>query len=81
MDKLAAEGFEDDEYLGKDMQFHRIRIRPAIDKANDDSDTESYMSEDVPDLDLEEIRANWDPSQGPRQLKRLKDKAKADEPN
>ena len=81
LDKLAAEGFEDDEYLGKDMQFHRIRIRPAIDKANDDSDTESYMSEDVPDLDLEEIRANWDPSQGPRQSKRLKDKAKADEPN
>jgi hypothetical protein len=78
LDKLAAEEFEDDEYLSKDMQFHRIRLRPAIYKADDDSDTESYLSEDVPDLDLEEVRAGWDPSQGPRQSKRFKGKGKAD---
>ena len=78
LDELAEDDAEDDEYLGKDMQFHKIRIRPSLAKDEDDSDTESYMSEEEPDLNLEAIEAVWDPSQGPRKSKRLEEIANAD---
>jgi hypothetical protein len=73
VDKLAEEDEAREEYVGKDLQFHKIRIRPkeAEDDSDSDSDSESYMSEEVPDLDLDELRAGWDPSKGPRQSKRL----------
>ena len=73
VDKLAEEDEAREEYVGKDLQFHKIRIRPkeVEGEEDSDSDSESYMSEEVPDLDLDELRARWDPSQGPRKSKRL----------
>ncbi|KAJ7132418.1 hypothetical protein C8R44DRAFT_612008 [Mycena epipterygia] len=72
LDELAEDDNEPDEYLGKDMQFHRIRIRPSLANDDDNSDTESYMSDDAPELDLEEVQAEFDPEQGPRRSKRLR---------
>jgi hypothetical protein len=71
LDELAEDDAEDDEYLGKDMQFHRIRIRPtkAFDAEESDSDSEGYMSEEIPDeVDSEDER---DP-EGPPVLRRSK---------
>lgn len=72
LDELAEDDNEPDEYLGKDMQFHRIRIRPSLTNDDGDSDTESYMSDDTPELDLEEVQAEFDAEQGPRRSKRLR---------
>jgi hypothetical protein len=71
LDELAEDDAEDDEYLGKDMQFHRIRIRPtkAFDAEESESDSEGYMSEEIPDeVDSEDER---DP-EGPPVLRRSK---------
>ena len=66
---------EEDEFFeverGKDLQFHKIRIRPPEERpADDESDTESYVSEVIPDIDLDEIRKGYT-DDGPRRSKRL----------
>ena len=74
LNKLAEEGSKKDKNLGKDMQFHKIRIRPVeerpFENSEDDSDTESYVSEEIPDIDLDEIRKGYT-EDGPRRSKRL----------
>lgn len=57
LDELAKDDAKDDVYLGKDMQFHRVRINPTLAIDAEDSDDESYISEDILDLNLEEIEA------------------------
>ncbi len=65
LEELAEEGAEEDEYLGKDMQFHRISIRPKKDDdAESESDSESYISDVIPDLG-EESEEEPDPDAPP----------------
>ena len=71
LDELAEAGEEEDEYLGKDMQFHKIRIRPTFEKVGDDSDSESYFSEDEPDLEPGGMDTSAEVPAGPRRSKRL----------
>ena len=71
LDELAEEDEEEDEYLGKDMQFHKIRIRPNYAEIGDDSDSESYVSEDEPDLQPGDTDTSAEVPAGPRRSKRL----------
>jgi hypothetical protein len=76
LEELAEEGADEDEYLGKDMQFHRISIRPKKDGDEEsESDSESYMSDVIPDLE-DESEDEPDPDAPPvlRRSKRVQDK-------
>lgn len=75
LDELAEEDEEKDEYHGKDMQFHRITVRPKIPNVEEDSDDESYMSDEIPDLQPWEIGPEIEEFAGPRRSKRLIEEA------
>src|SRR5258708_32852400 len=45
LDDLVAEGDEPDEYYGKDMQFHRVNLRPDWQEMDPDELSEEYISE------------------------------------
>jgi hypothetical protein len=70
LEELAKDDAKDDEYLRKDMQFHRIRIRPVEERDEEGSDTESHLSDETPDLDLDELENRGDVETGPRRSKR-----------
>jgi hypothetical protein len=57
LDIMAEDDSDEDEYLGKDMQFHKIRIkRRDLDEESEvDSDSESYMSDEIPDEVEDEV--------------------------
>ncbi len=71
--EMVEEDDEEDEYLGKDMQFHKIRIVPQK-YTNDDSEDESdgYMSDIIPDV-LDEVEEEPEPD-APPVLRRSKRK-------
>ncbi|KAJ7111664.1 hypothetical protein C8R43DRAFT_1139061 [Mycena crocata] len=74
LDELAEDDVEPDEYLGKDMQFHKIRIKPGLDKLVDDeedSDSESYMSDEVLEADPNALEGPTEEDAGPRRSRRL----------
>ena len=76
LEALAKDKAKDDKLLGKDFQFHKISIKRTNDGLSadsvedDDSDTESYVSEEIPDIDLDEIRKSHT-EDGPRRSKRI----------
>jgi hypothetical protein len=53
LDDLVAEGDEPDEYYGKDMQFHRVNLRPDWQEMDPDELSEEYISEDEVDYAME----------------------------
>jgi hypothetical protein len=54
LDDLVAEGDKPDEYYGKDMQFHRVNLRPDWQELDPDELSEEYISdEDEPDYAME----------------------------
>lgn len=77
LEELAREDDDKEKTGSKDLQFHKIRVKSkeelAIADAQDDdkSDTESYISDGDPDLDLDEIRRDHT-NDGPRRSKRSK---------
>jgi hypothetical protein len=77
LEELAKEDKDEEKTESKDLQFHKIRVKPVeelaiADAQNDDeSDTESYVSNEEPDIDLDEIRKDHR-NDGPRCSKRVK---------
>ena len=53
LEDLAAAEDDEDEYLGKDMQFHKIRLRPDWQDANPDDLSDEYVSEEEIDEVIE----------------------------
>ena len=49
LEALAAEDDVQDEYLGKDMQFHKIRLNLDWKKVEEEYLSEEYESENEPD--------------------------------
>jgi hypothetical protein len=74
---IAKEEGEKDKTGSKDLQFYKIRIKPTdelatADAQNDDeSDAESYVSDEESNIDLDEICKNHT-ADGPRRSKRVK---------
>jgi Integrase zinc binding domain len=75
LEEMAEDDSEPDEYLGKDMQFHKIRIRPTVATTgdeSDDSDADSYMSEDVEEIDPKDFEPEEEVDTRPRRSKRAR---------
>jgi hypothetical protein len=71
---LAEADDDKDEYLGKDMQFHRINLRPDWNDIDPDELSDEYVEEEIPEEDLEEGEVVYD-AENPRRSRRSRDKA------
>jgi hypothetical protein len=77
LEKLAKEDEDKEKTESKVLQFHKIRVKPVEELAiadaqnNDEPDAESYVSDEEPDIDLDEIRKDHR-NDGPRHSKRVK---------
>src|ERR1700760_2431521 len=69
LEDLAAAEDEKDEYLGKDMQFHRINLRPDFNDVDPDELSDEYIEEEEAedDVDIEDIVYD---AENPRRSKR-----------
>ncbi len=70
LEDLAAAEDEEDEYLGKDMQFHRIRLRPDWNDVDPDELSDEYVEDEEPEeeMDIEDVVYDED---NPRRSRRL----------
>ena len=65
LEELAAADEGVDEYQGKDMQFHRVRLNPDWEDADPAELSDEYEEEFIPDENLEP-----EPGYGPENLRR-----------
>ena len=74
LDELADAGDEEDEYLGKDMQFHKIRLNPDWEDVPADELSEEYESDEELEVMEEEEIPVYD-EENPRRGKRVRKQA------
>ena len=75
LDELAEEDEDEDEYLGKDMQFHRIRLNPDWKQVPADELSDEYESDLEPEDETYEPDPVYD-GDNPRRSKRARVPAK-----
>ncbi len=70
LEDLAAAEDEKDEYLGKDMQFHRVKLRPDWIDVDPDELSDEYIEddEDIQEIELEDEVYD---EENPRRSKRV----------
>ena len=71
LEELAYSEDDEDEYLGKDMQFHRIKLNPDWEDIPQDELSEEYEDEFEPDV-LEDVEIPVYDEGNPRRSKRSK---------
>ena len=51
LDELANSEDNPDEYLGKDIQFHKVRLNPEWEQTHPDNLSDEYKSDEAPEDD------------------------------
>ena len=75
LEELATSTTPLDDYVGKDLQFHKVNVKSREELENEEtSDSESESEEDEPelDLDLDELRKDISYEDEPRRSKRTR---------
>ncbi len=70
LEDLAAAEDEKDEYLGKDMQFHRVKLRPDWVDIDPDELSDEYIEDDEEDQEPDLEDEVYD-EENPRRSKRV----------
>jgi hypothetical protein len=71
LEELARRKDKPDIYLGKDMQFHKIRLTPNWQELDPDELSEEYMSDEEPEDESLEPEPVFD-AENPRRSKRAR---------